>query len=142
MNIFPFCLPDRVARALFQQYVAAHRDELHEKYGHVCFVGTLHRGGNHYAKLWSWYDVDAEVLSPTEVKFITYDMAGPPFGGRGAKQEEILHTLTSAALAKSIERYQLELATREYDTRLRQRQERERNDGIRAIHHELFGATP
>lgn len=131
MNIFPFTITN--ADALFIPYVRCYKEDLRERYGASIFINrTSHE------LHWSWYQVDAEVLSETEVVFITYSMANFS-GGRGGEQERISHTYEGKELAHTIEARREQLALRTYIRRRKEEAKRLATEGVAKIYRELFG---
>lgn len=139
MNIFPFYLDRDAGTRLFHRYILQHKAELDEKYGIWCL--TTENGVTGQYKLFHWYEVDVEVLSPTEVRFVTFGMADPVRGGRGAWELEIPATLDCRDLADLLEAHKRCLAEQAFDEETAKLRAERRRAGINLMYRELFGES-
>lgn len=141
MNIFPFTLHPYDGKRLFQAYIQKNKAKLHEQYGRQCLTTVDGVAGSY--KLWSYYEVDVEVLSETTVRFTTYGMESYGMesfahGGRGRQQEVINAACKIEALAPHIKAEKHRVATSIYHERLDAIRAQLEQESIAAIEKELF----
>jgi len=139
-NIFPFELGKTAGDRLFHAYIQQHRAQLDQQYGDWCY--TTYNGVTGQHKLFSWFEVDVTVLSPTEVRFTTFGMESFDTGGRGEQEHEIVHTYPAGVLDPYIAARRLRAAESEFERREAERERLAREMAIAAIHYELFGEGP
>jgi len=129
-TLFPITLTEYAGSTLFRAYVRENKTFLDETYGHVCFTFDPN-----VTKLWSYYQVKSELIDANTIKFTTYG------GGRGYKQEEIIVDYPDGHLANHVYAAQLAVASKEYTRREEARAKVKRDEEIKLIHTELFGAS-
>lgn len=152
MQVFPFFANKWLANDIWRSWHHRNREMLDRDYGNIGFVGdecakkNAAQGYGIYTgfgciKSFSWYEVDVEILSETEVKIHVYGMADAVYGGRGEHQNTFTAKLKPQALAEEIHKRKMKLAEREYERRLAEAVEAKRKREIQAVFDELFAET-
>lgn len=137
MNIFPFTLEPYTGRQLFRAYVDKNIERLNKTYGSLCL--TTVNGVTGFHQLWHWHDVEVEALSPTAVRFTTFDrLSEHEGGGRGQVQEQFGAACKPEALEAHIVQRKRQIATDVYHARRAAEAARLEADAITTIEKELF----
>lgn len=132
--LFPYKMPEYEAITLFRLYVLANREAITEKYGKYDPVGE------HGVKVWTYYDVDAYICSPTLIEFHTYGHNDLLSGVHGGVQDSIMAEYPMSELHSFVLRAQMAWAREEYERREKAERIRLREEGIQAVFNELFSS--
>lgn len=132
-KVFPFSASVDDGNVLFRAYVAANRDAISKKHGTRSFVGKTTD-----PLVWSYYEVDAEVLDLHTVEFTTFGMKSPVFGGRGDQQETFRVDYPGIELYLLVEKRKIQLAKEEHRRRKEKAKKEKYEKEVLAIYNEMF----
>ena len=128
-DIFPVQFGKHYATAMFKRYVLENRAYITMNYGKPDRNNELQ---------WTYCTVDAWMISPTRMRFLTYGTDVLFTGDNSLVQDTITVDYAPEDLHEHVVRIRLDMARAEYDRRDAQARTLKREQGILAVHAELF----